>query len=134
MQSSSFNSVFTSIESQKWSSHLEETSHSSTRMDTRLDLHSFTHSINNIFHEGRVLKALILSFSIVRLQFERKNKLQENTIQYLRHIAFIVDHRENVSYSSFIGCYISHGLIPTSTLFVHMKNICKNFQKTLLAQ
>ena len=111
----------------QWSSHLEETARSSTRMDTRLDLHSFTHSINNICHEGRVLKALILSFSIVRLQFERKNKLQANTIQYLQHIAFIADHRENVSYSSFIGCYISHGLIPTSTLFIHMKNICRNF-------
>ena len=33
----------------------------------RLDLHSFTRSINNLCHEGRVLKALILSFSIVRL-------------------------------------------------------------------
>ena len=98
-----------------------------------LGLHKFTHSINILCDEGRVFKALILSFSImVWLQFERRNKLQANTpqvhnIQYLQHIAFIVDHKENVSYSSFIGSYISHRLIPTSTLFIHMKNICRNF-------
>ena len=48
-----------------------------------LGLHKFTHSINILCDEGRVFKALILSFSITMwLQFERRNKLQTNTSQH----------------------------------------------------